>query len=349
MSTQNCREGLTLEKCNVIKTFMMILVILGHSMVWLNGGWVIEPAEKSVAFGAIAVYLNTIHIYVFSFISGYIFYYLKFETQKYNNINCIVNRLKRLIIPYFTVSLFWAIPINIYFNGFDYTEIINNYVLAVNPDQLWFLWMIFIVFVVFFLFSNFINKNHFLLNCFIIGIIYVLSMALNRYIPNYFQIWTACRHMIFYYLGFAMRKYEWKFLYKIPRFFYVATNVIICSIYIYAKYTRNFETIAAKIMFIGLGMLCSFSGVFMVVVILGGFELNKIQSNKLYSFLQKNNFGMYLFHQQVIYFTITLFDGKVPVIGTVFFNFLISASVSALITWILNKWDITKSIIGIKS
>ena len=72
-----------LATMKIIKDILMVLVVLYHSMLCSAGGdWGPEEAyNTSRSLYYISGYLNRIHIYAFTFVSGYIFSYLFFETE----------------------------------------------------------------------------------------------------------------------------------------------------------------------------------------------------------------------------------------------------------------------------
>ena len=142
-----------LENCRYVKTILMILVLVYHSCVFWAGGWIpgitvqIE-ARQIVEF---AGWLSTFHIYGFTLVSGYLLYFLKYEKGKYSSlIPFVVNKAKRLLVPYVFVSAIWAIPFAMYYFHFDAVEVIKRYVLGTSPNQLWFLLMLFFVFMIFY-------------------------------------------------------------------------------------------------------------------------------------------------------------------------------------------------------
>lgn len=92
-----------LENCIFVKTILMMLVIVYHSMVFWGGDWfnVKSVAIECNVLKYLALWLNSFLIYGFVFISGYLFEYLKREKNKYQKFFAfIVNKSKRLLIPY---------------------------------------------------------------------------------------------------------------------------------------------------------------------------------------------------------------------------------------------------------
>ena len=69
---------------------------------------------------------------------------------------------------------------------------------------------------------------------------------------------------------------------------------------------------------------------------------NKISRTKLWKLLIENSFGIYLFHQQIIYLTIILLNGRVLPIVQVFLSFSIAIVVTSFMVIILRKFKITR-------
>lgn len=54
---------------------MMLSIIICHCIaIWMPGGWfIVKTEERNVVLSCIAQWMNLIHIYVFTFASGYIY------------------------------------------------------------------------------------------------------------------------------------------------------------------------------------------------------------------------------------------------------------------------------------
>ena len=72
-----------------------------------------------------------------------------------------------------------------------------------------------------------------------------------------------------------------------------------------------------------------------------------IMQNRFYRLLEENSFGIYLFHQQIIYFTIIWFNGLVHPIIQAILSFLIAICISLMMSMILKKWRMTKIMFGL--
>ena len=141
-----------LNSCSFLKPVMMIVVIIYHTISLWNGyGWHGHPRNPSVLLEFVCTFLNTIHIYVFTFLSGYIYYVLLTENNKYSHkMSAIQARAKRLLVPY-SLTLLMIIPIVCWLEKPSLDALLQKYILGVEPSQLWFLLMLFLVQVTFIL------------------------------------------------------------------------------------------------------------------------------------------------------------------------------------------------------
>ena len=91
----------TLQNCNFAKTILMVIIIFYHSILFWRGSWfdIIQPTEGSSLLKYTAIWLNTFHVHTFTLISGYIYYNVRYEKQKYNDMKkFIINKIKINII-----------------------------------------------------------------------------------------------------------------------------------------------------------------------------------------------------------------------------------------------------------
>lgn len=335
-----------LENCNFVKAALMLLVVIYHSILFWGGNWFTgNPATSSTVLSWLAMWLNSFHIYAFALVSGYIFYYLKYEIYKYNSFTIFLkSKFKRLIVPYIFVTIVWLIPIRTIFWRFDAKVIFKNYFIGISPEQLWFLLMLFFVFLVSYPVSKLWKANE------IIGIISILTIygigfVGNLILPNIFMIFSAFQYVLYFWIGFKIRQYSnsdnilIKFTRKIYPVWYFALHMVIFLIY------NLFVTNSV------MAVLCKpvlhVSGAIMAFVCLQQIANNKY-INKSLDFFKKRSMSIYMFHQQVIYFIIYIFNGMLnPYVHSVL-NFVLSLLVSIIIANVLMKFKCTRFLIGEK-
>lgn len=197
-----------MQNCNFCKTVLMLIIVLYHSGLFWTGNWftAIIPAEASPAIDITVRWMATFHIYAFTLISGYVYYYVRYQRGSYNDGKKFIrNKFHRLIIPYITVAILWVIPIGALFFDFDINTIIKRYLLGISPSQLWFLLMLFGVFIVVYPLSN-IFRSHPKLSALIVTTIWIVGKCLAKFTPDLYQICTSLQFIPFFWIGFELRR-----------------------------------------------------------------------------------------------------------------------------------------------
>ena len=338
-----------LENLTFIKTILMIVIVIYHSMVFFTGNWFNqEPVYESHTIAIMAKYLNGFHIYAFTLISGYLFYYLRTEKCKYTRFSGVVTiKFKRLIVPYITVSILWVIPSFIFYFDTNVLEIVKKYVFGISPSQLWFLLMLFGVYVIAYvawkpLTANIITGGGTVASLIIVG------LCGSMFLPNVFQIFTACRYVLFFWLGMMLRKHGMKYLDRIhPLIYLLAYTMIFIIREVCINNAVMGNGIVAKIVEMGIGIILNIIGAVAAFVILNKLS-SRMKKNKLIKELGKYSFIIYLFHQQLIYCVIDVFNGILHPVSLVMVSFAFSIALSYFMACILCKNKITRVLVGMK-
>ena len=335
-----------LKEISFLKTIMMLSVVLYHSCLFFKGSWFTysSPVYDANYINVLSFWLNTFHIQTFTFASGFIFFYLK-SIGKYKDPKVdIKNRTKRLLLPLVFAEIFWIIPFYIYYYGFNISTIIKKFILLESPSQLWFLPMLFLVFVFFY---NFYNKINFSFKniIFIYIITFIIGTILSRLNLNYFNICNAVRYSLYFYLGGYIHENKEiinnKYLYVISIF-----AILIIGYLIFSQ-TRNIAILKYIDMLVTPILSCLEA---ILLYKMSDYIVNTKRvnlDNKIYALLQENSFGIYLFHQQIIWITITIFNGIVHPIIQCILSFIISLVCSLIISIVLKNIKVTKKCLGL--
>jgi hypothetical protein len=325
----------------------MILVVFYHSIAFWTGNWFTgKPVFSSDILKYIAGWLNSFHIYGFTLVSGYLFYYLKYERGKYQElIPFVQNKVKRLIIPYVFTSFIWVIPISLFYYDWDINTIVNKFVLATSPSQLWFLFMLFDVFIIVWILSGVFAKYDFV-GLLIVGGFYGLSFIGGNIFINAFCIWTACKYIIFFWIGFEIRKHGSNIINKVPAIIYIVIDILL---YASVNWISEISGMVFTLLNLLLSLALNVIGAIMVFVILQKIAgCVRWKNSRGFTLLKKVSMPVYLFHQQVIYFFVYLLNGHLnPYIHTVI-NFGGAMIVSIIISCILLKFKWTRYLVGAK-
>lgn len=335
-----------LSNCTFVKTVLMLLVVFYHSILFWGGNWFsIEPAQTSAVLGMAAKWLKSFHIYGFALVSGYIFYHLKCEQGKYNKFGVFLkNKAKRLLLPYVFVAVFWVIPISAIFFETDIVSVFRNYVLAEAPSQLWFLVMLFDVFAIFWPLSGFFQKHNYLGALVALGM-YGCGLVGSLILPNIFNVWTALQYIPLFWIGFKLRQYGAAVIRRIPAFLWLVADIVLFG---FMQFLGGFESVAVKLLLIGLDFVLKVVGACMSFVVLQKIADAVNWNGRVFAFVSKSSMAVYLFHQQIIYFFLYWLNGYLYPGVHVIINFIGAMAISLLLASVLLKFKATRVLIGEK-
>lgn len=324
----------------------MLLVVVYHSILFWSGNWFTkDPAASAEALSWLSGWLNSIHIYAFVLVSGYIFSYAKREQGKYEKfLSFISNKAKRLLVPYVVIAVAWVIPVQSVFFELDVMTIIEKYVLAESPSQLWFLWMLFDVFIIFWLLSDFFAKHDWLGLAVVLGM-YGCGLVGGSVAPNVFQIWTAFRYMPLFWLGFKLRQHGSAMIRRIPALIWIGISIVL---FVLVQYLSGFESVTFKLLKIGFTFVMNVAGALMAFVVLQKIADKVNWDNKFFRFVSERSMTVYLLHQQVICFFIYWLNGLLNPYLHAVVNFVAAMVFSLLIATVLMKFRVTRFLIGEK-
>lgn len=109
------------------------------------------------------------------------------------------------------------------------------------------------------------------------------------------------------------------------------------------------DCVSAKVIGLGNEYALHIVGALMSFFVLQSIATNiKWKDNILFSFFSTKTMPVYLFHQQIIYFTIIWLNGKVNPYINATINFLVSVTISLVISSIFMKFKWTRRLIGEK-
>lgn len=325
----------------------MLLVVFYHSCLYMGKGWFpIESITKSKVLLHIADWLSSFHIYSFVLISGFIFCYVKNVKKSYLSFgNMLQKKIRRLLIPAIIFSCIWAAPFGAFFFNYDIYELFKRYILGLAPNQIWFLWMLFWVFIISWPFVRFFHKP---IGYIIIFALYILGNFGGKIIPNYFQIWTGCEYVLFFWIGYIFYinldriRFDWK----------SSALCVILALFLYLEYyyiVRYLEI--SRIIILAIKMFVNISGAIACFVLLQSItNYFKLENSIIIKVFNGKTMVIFLFHQQLIYVLIYIMNGNNinPWIQT-FLHFFMSTLFGYLMSVIMLKTNITRIMIGEKT
>ena len=338
-----------LVNCTFAKAVLAVSIVFYHSIVFWRGNWVAAigtPMEKPMGLYWLTQWLASFQNYAFVLTAGYLFCYVKYERRGYNNyVSFIVNKAKRLLVPFLFVGAIWVIPISCLYLKQDFKQVLLDYLLVQDAGQLWFVVMLFGVFILFWPLSDFCFKNH-LAGLGVMLAIYAFRFVGWGYIPGYFSIWNVAKYMIIFWLGFKLRQGTLDFLRKIPLWIWLAvyTFLVICLECVVLPHgTLN------KLFHYGVEFAVHSEGAVMAFFLLQKLAQQvQWKNSKIIHFFTKRSMVIYLFHQQVIYFVVKELNGKLNPYIHAGLNFVIAMVISSAIAVVFMKFSVTRNLVGEK-
>lgn len=334
-----------LNNCVFCKTILMLLVVMGHAIVFWRGSWYTgNPICSAKIFPFLSNWIGSFHTYSFVGFSGYIFYYMKYERGEYQTFRFFLkNKAKRLLIPYVFTSCVWIIPIMVCYLQYTTGEIFWQFIVGISPSQLWFLLMLFWVFVISWLLSDILVNTKW--GSVILAILYAGGVFGSHICPNFLQIWKACRYLPYFWVGMKLRCGYSKSVRKISGIIWV----LLYTLMVYAEKFVDTSSIAGKCMNELLLLLSHVFGVIMAYCVLQkAASFIPWEKSEWFRLMSRYSMPIYLFHQQIIYFLIDAFNGKMNPYIHATINFAGAIIGSFLLSFLLMKFRITRFLIGEK-
>lgn len=347
MKDEKSIKFVSIDNCTFVKTILMLCVMIGHCMNFWNGTWftVIIPKYSSDNLANLSIWLNSFHIYAFALVSGYLYHFLRHEKNKYSEFTpFVLAKAKRLLIPYCFCAAIWIIPITTALYSYSARDILVKYILCTSPSQLWFLWMLFWVFIMVWPLSKLLKND--IVAILISVVSWTIGLVGNMILPNVFCIWTAFTYLPYFVFGMKLREKKDWFLYRIPSGVYLVIQILL---FILWQSLSSRSGAVAKILSLGLEYVVHVFGALAAFFVLQWLATKvNWKESKAFMFLSQRSMPIYLFHQQVIYFTIIWLNGKVNPYINATVNFIVAMAVSILISSILMKFKATRFLIGEK-
>lgn len=291
-------------KIENIRVFAIFLVVLGHSIIMYTNWNVIETTQTIPYIKILKRFINVIEMPLFMSVSGYVFYYSK----RKQFIPFVLNKGRRLLIPYICAGALWMAPLRMVMNIKNWNDgyfenVWKNLICQKSVGHLWYLISLFLIFVIMYgiVRFRFRNKEAIIHDLVVLTTLLLISFTAKE--GMFFQFGGTCVKRMFYYLfwfflGYLLNKYSAK-LQKVKeksRIFNTADScVFVICFCLYNLYGGNIWY-----------YLSAFCGVILV------YSMMPDKTNRTLEFIEKNSYGLYLFHSPMVYVTCSLFTEGNP-------------------------------------
>lgn len=271
-------------------------------------------------------YIDLYQMPLFFSLSGYLFA-MRWKDRKPSAF--IVNKIKRLIVPFFSIALLWMIPIKMilhypYYDNLSYFGAIHKLLNGTDLGHLWYLPTLFIIFIgMYYALKLAGNKKTVWLFAFVITI--VLNLF-RQYIPPFEAIYLLyiCQYMWSFTLGGVIYHFNLDKTTGCLKYIGIGITLVLSVFCIFNSWLNS---LAASIL-----------------IVISIYMIMPENENNIMNVISEYSFGVYLIHSPLIYITFTYMLNASPII-VVALNFLVFGSMSFAITHFIKKKPI-KFIIG---
>lgn len=327
-----------LYKIGNLRAVAILLVVLGHSIILYSDSWNLYETNQNVPFlNMLKEFIDIVQMPLYFSLSGYLFVFT--HKKKLGLICLLKNKLRRLIVPYLSIGILYMLPIRIAvgfpsYKAMGVREFIYKLLTASDVGHLWFLPALFFIF----LFSELVlsivenipvvNRYPDLLLCLVSLVLYLEGYWISFGYP---PVLSAFAYMLWFAFGYFIHIHETQ-LCKIYSITTVKIVLIILSLCmsLYCLYVDR----------VRLG----FSLMMQALLIINAYGAVPKDDYCLTEKIDRNSFGIYLFHSPLIYVTYSLIPNAHPGL-VVFINLFLFGAVAYGITEFLRNTRL-KALIG---
>ncbi|HEM3620063.1 TPA: acyltransferase [Streptococcus suis] len=344
----------------LIRVFAILSVVLGHSTIAYSGIWdSFDMKNHSKFLVLLHYYIDLYQMPLFISVSGYLFYYLRIEKSKYLDFGkFIVDKAKRLLIPFVIVGLFFMIPVRSIgtysaYQNRSYFSLVKDLFLNINSGNLWFLPVLFFIFIIMWIISSVYIKQDTkerTVSDIVLFLVLIFVSILSSKLPSILFISLTANYLFFFFLGFIIRKYQAILL----------DNTKNLTMLLILSFILQFSNLIFKVLlpidgtllhliFIGVSILGSIFSVLFFYCIFTFVEraFINLTDKKIVKSIDSDSFGIYLFHASIIFPILSYYQNiNVSPYYVSIILFVVSLLVSWLLTIILSKFKYTKYIVG---
>lgn len=302
-----------------IRSVSILIVMFGHSIIIYDQGWGILTTDVvSPLFSFIKHLINVIQMPLFFSISGFCFAY-SFERT---NLKSLVNKkFLRLIIPYIFIAILWMNPIKYFLKiqGYENINILQQQLLLSKNGHLWYLPCLFAIFILSFcLLKIFHNKR----TCTQIITISVILNITSNFMPSIFEISDIFRYLIYFIVGYYLNTEQFK---------KVKINSLILCLFFFTSYILTM-CLSGKSIKLTEPILIS-------TILICIYKLFPTKTNKELSFIDKNSFGLYLFHSPMVYISYKYVPNINPC-AMLLINFIFFGGISIILIYMTRFFNL---------
>lgn len=330
--------GKRLSQIGNIRALTIFLVVLGHSIILYSYGWDLYETSRDVPFlNWLKWFIDIPPMPLFFSLSGYLFVFTHGKKQGF--LHLLKNKVLRLLIPYLGIGLCFLLPIRVAigfpsYQGISIGAFFLKLLTASDVGHLWFLPALFCVFLLSEIILTIaekipgIRKYPVLFLCAVSLVLYLEGYRIGFGYP---PLLSAFNYLIWFSFGCLLNEYQelLRKVYGIPwvKWILLALNG---GLLVYCFFADSVRVLIS----LGMRALC----------ILNVYGFMPEKSCSLAEKLDRNSFGVYLFHSPLIYITFATIPNAHPAI-VVFINLVCFGAAAYGLTALIRKTKL-KVLIG---
>lgn len=313
-----------------IRALTIFLVVLGHSIILYSSEWSLYETAVSVPFlDGLKRLIDVPQMPLFFSLSGYLFFFTHEKKRSLRHL--LKSKARRLLIPYLGIGLCWLLPIRLAIRYPGYAsiraaDIARNFLTSSDVGHLWFLPALFCIFLLAELLLTLaehlpgIRKIPDIFLGLSAGALYLEGWRIGFGYP---PILGAFNNLLWFALGYFLcaRREMLAPLMKNPL---AKTAIGLATAGLLAVYMTQGS----------LGVL--FSLAMKALCVVCPYALMPGRSLPVPDRVDRNSFGIYLFHSPLIYITFSLIPNASPLL-VVFLNLIIFGAAACGLTELLRK------------
>lgn len=327
-----------LSQIGNIRALAIFLVVTGHSIILYSSGWGLYETNWDVPFlNWLKGFIDIPQMPLFFSLSGYLFVFT--HGRKRGFVHLLKNKALRLLVPYFGIGLCFLLPIRIAigfpsYQGMGIGAFFLKMLTANDVGHLWFLAALFFAFLLSEIILTIAEKIPGIQKC---PALFLCVAALALYLEGYRiglgypPLLGAFNYLIWFSFGYFLNVYQHivRKVYRFPgiKWALLALNV---GLQVHCLFADSVRVLVS----LGMKALC----------ILNAYGAMPEKSCALAEKIDRNSFGIYLFHSPLIYITFATIPNAHPAI-VVFINLVVFGAAAYGITALVRKTKL-KVLIG---
>ena len=330
--------GKRLSQISNIRALAIFLVVLGHSIILYSSEWNLYETTVSATFVDLLKRIIDIpQMPLFFSLSGYLFVFTR--GKKRGIWHLLKNKALRLLIPYVGIGLCFLLPIRLFvgypsYRGMGIGAFFLKLLTANDVGHLWFLPALFCVFVLGEIILSIAEKIPVIRKypaIFLCIVSFALYLEGYRIGFGYPPLLSAYNYLIWFSVGYLLNVYQnsLRKVYGIRgvKWALLALNALLLIYWLWADSVR-------VLIALGTTALC----------VLNAYGAMPEKSCSLMEKIDRNSFGVYLFHSPLIYIIFATIPNAHPAI-VVFVNLVVFGAVAFGLTELIRKTKL-KVLIG---